>query len=284
VTGPRRTVNRSALGIGLGLLMLYAVVAVVTEHLSPWPMRPLFDGFHPPPYRWMKPPKKFADGNLPPSPAKATVALGPAGSDTGRVFTLEGQALIDFEAGTIAPHPPDTSIDVDLASLDATTLARLPATLELESNAYRLTFTYRPSGVEVTSLARPPTITLTPARLADHLLYSPDGTSWTETGTNDITFALEGPAPGPGYFVVASSPDAREAFAAQEAAAGKRRGPIFYVSLVLVSLIILSAVTRKPAFLWPGSARLPVPRQAGGTRRPPPKRGKRPPARKGRRR
>lgn len=284
MTGRRPAINRSALGLGLGFLALYAAVAVATQHLSPWPLRPLFDGFHPPVYRWVKPPKQYAAGNVPPSPAQATVALGPAGSDAGRVFTPEGQALLALEAGTIASHPPDTSVDLNLTALDATTLGRLPPTLELESNAYRVTLTYRPSGAEVTSLGPPPTITLTPARLADHLLYSPDGKAWTETGTNDITFALDGPVPGPGYFLVASSPDAREAYAAQEGIGAKKRGPIFYVSLALVPLIIASAITRKPAFLWPARSRRPPPRQAGGKRRPPPKRGKRRPTPKHRRR
>jgi hypothetical protein len=285
VTGRRPPISRSALGLGLGFLALYAAVAVATQHLSPWPLRPLFDGFHPPAYRWVKPPKQFAAGNVPPTPAQATVALQPAGSDAGRVFTPEGQALLTLEAGTIAPHPPDTSVDLSLTAFDATTLGRLPPTLELEGNAYRVTFTYRPSGVDVTGLARQPTITLVPARLADHLLYSPDGKAWTETGSKDITFALDAPAPGPGYFVVASSPDAREAYGAQEAAAGKKsRGPIFYLSLALVPLIIASALTRKPAFLWPARSRRPAPRQAGGKRRLPPKRKKRRPAQKHRRR
>jgi hypothetical protein len=199
---------------GAGLAVAYVVVALATGWFAGRPARPLFDGFAPPPnYDWVNPPPGAARGG--PKPAAATVdaPLAGGGSASATAATSDGQATATIEAGAVPAHPPDTGVRLHVAPLDPATLGPLPPGLRPESNAYQVTVTALPSGSPVDALARPGTIALTAAAPASALLYSRDGTSWTETtarpfGTDHGLFAE---LTAPGYFVATSRNAPRKA-------------------------------------------------------------------------
>ncbi|MDQ4070588.1 MAG: hypothetical protein M3203_14125 [Actinomycetota bacterium] len=193
---------------GVGLAVLYVLVALATEQLSSRPVLPLFDGFAPPtPYSWVNPPPERDGDNVTPRAAEREFPLGSEGSPASNVATDDAQAIVGLDAGSVAPHPPDTAVRVTVTPVDAGTLAPLPPGLRAVSNAYQVGMTYVPSQTPITGLAVKGTVALTAAETGDRLLYSPDGQSWQERefrpyGQDHGLFTeLE----APGWFVVASS-------------------------------------------------------------------------------
>lgn len=196
-----------AVAAGLAIAALYVIAALVTPHLTGRAVRPLFDGFAPPaPYKWVNPPAEFAKDNKKPSEANQQVTLGPDGSVASNTTTDDGQAIAGLDTGSIPVHFPDSSVRAQVTPLDPGTLGPLPSGLRPEGNAYRVTFTYEPSGQVVTSLAKPGTIALTGAGPVSALLYSSDGKTWQDTGGRPFgdSNGLFSQLTGPGYFVAAS--------------------------------------------------------------------------------
>jgi hypothetical protein len=199
--------GRRFLAAGLAVATVYVLVALVTPHLSGRPLRPLFDGFAPPaPYAWVNPPPEFAKDNRKPAEANQDVALGPEGSAASNSTTADGQAIAGLDIGSVPVHFPDTSVKVRVTPLDPATLGALPAGLRPEGNAYRVTFTYQPSGQVITTLAKPGTIALTGAAPVTSLLFSADGKSWQDTGGRPFgdSNGLFAQLTAPGYYVSAS--------------------------------------------------------------------------------
>ncbi len=77
--GGALTVRRRSLVLGAIVVGAYLVVLAVTVGLRDDHVRPLYDGFTPPPsYRWVDPPSFFSSGNVEPKPAVTTIRLGTA--------------------------------------------------------------------------------------------------------------------------------------------------------------------------------------------------------------
>lgn len=193
---------------GAWLVAAYVAVAVATTAWAPGAMRPLFDGFgsHPGEYLWVNPPKKYAEGNRPPERASTTVRLAADGSAPGSASPPDGQVLAQLSPLSIAAHQPDESARVDVEPVDAGTLAPLPAGLRAGGNAYRITFTYLPSGTAVDGLAVPGRVGLTAAEPTSALLFSADGSAWERRDAAVLPQGngLTGELKGPGFYLAAA--------------------------------------------------------------------------------
>ena len=193
---------------GLGLALLYVVVAAATASLSSRPVLPLFDGFAPPtPYAWVNPPPERARDNVAPKAVDREVTLGADGSPASNVSTDDAQAIVGLETGSVPVHPPDTAVRVTVTPIDPGTLGPLPPGMRAVSNAYRVGFAYSPSQTPVPGLAVKGSIALTAADAGDRMLFSADGQTWQEVqfrpfGTDHGVFTE---LAAPGWFVVAST-------------------------------------------------------------------------------
>jgi len=130
---------------GIAATLIYLAAALITAHRLP--VRLLYDGEEIPlPYRWVvRPPNAVNAASEAPLPGVGQITLPPAGPGGGSVSTGDGQAVIIFVRGTIAPRAGETSITVRLTPLDARPLGRLPAGVELDGNAYRIEGEYTAS-------------------------------------------------------------------------------------------------------------------------------------------
>ena len=173
MTGPRRL----GIGVGLTAVSLYVAVALLTQATG-HRVRPLFEGVgNVMPYEWKNPPRAFAAGNVVPTTFAAQLKLGPQGSDVDNAASSDGQVIVSVAAGSVPPHPPDTSVTVTLEPLDAFRLGPLPD-LQPDGNAYHVTFVYTQTHTPLAVLAKPGTIVLRSATNGQNLLFSPDGKAW----------------------------------------------------------------------------------------------------------
>jgi len=230
-----------------GLLAAFAYLAGtgLSGRTSPLAHRPLLDGLAPPPpYRWVKPPPEAASTNKPPSGATASVDLGPNGTAVTAISTNDGQANLLLDPNAIAPSRGDRSVRAQIEPVDPGTLAALPSGLVAAGNAYRIRFSYQPSGKPVTTLAGKATVSLVFALLPipvtsafdNTILASADGKAWTRQqstatpGTHQVASALK----EPGYVMAAVPP------APPEQAAGTNRTPLI-IGLVAAALVVAAA-------------------------------------------
>lgn len=230
-----------------GLLAAFAYLAGtgLSGRTSPLAHRPLLDGLAPPPpYRWVKPPPEAASVNKPPSGATASVDLGPNGTAVTAISTNDGQANLLLDPNAIAPSPGDRSVKVQIEPVDPGTLAALPSGLVAAGNAYRIRFSYQPSGKPVITLAGKATVSLVFALLPipvtsafdNTVLASTDGRAWTRQqstatpGTHQVASTLK----QPGYVMAAVPP------APPEQAASTNRTPLI-IGLVVAALVVAAA-------------------------------------------
>ena len=247
--------NRSSAGrplagwvlVASGLLVAFAYLAgtALGGRVSPLTRRPLLDGLAPPPpYHWVKPPPELASGNKPPSGATGSVRLGPGGTAVTAISTNDGQANLLLDPDAIAPSAGDTSVKVQIEPVDPGTLAALPSGLAVAGNAYRVRFSYQPSGKPVTAFAGKATISLVFALLPipvsspfdNTLLSSPDGKAWTRSQSTATpgTHQVAAPLKEPGYVIAAVPP------AAPQTAASPNRTPLI-AGLVAAAVIVAVA-------------------------------------------
>jgi hypothetical protein len=216
-----------------------AYVAVAAAYAGLGAGRPLFDGFAPPPpYRWVNPPREFAAGNNPPRPSGFDVPLGPSGSPVVNHSSDDGQLILSFPAGAFAAHQPDSAVDVQLTPFDPASLGAAPPGLEADGNAYRVEFNYRPSG-QGAALAGEVDVFLVVPRLAEAVLYSPDGASWGQLPVRSVPGVDEigGVLARPGYLLGASPPTAAGPTGAP--AAGGRGRAVAIVAAALALAVIV---------------------------------------------
>jgi hypothetical protein len=251
MTRPNRSIAGRPLAgwvlLASGLLVAFAYLGgtALSGRMSPLAHRPLLDGLAPPPpYRWVKPPPEVASANKPPSGVTASVQLGPSGTAVTAISTNDGQANLLLDPNAIAPSPGDRSVKVEIQPADPATLAALPPDLAATGNAYRIRFSYQPSGKPVTTLAGKATISLVFALLPipvtsafdNTILASPDGGAWTKQastatpGTHQVASTLK----QPGYVMAAVPP------APPEQAAGTNRTPLI-IGLVAAALVVAAA-------------------------------------------
>lgn len=206
-----------AVASGLVVVLAYLAGSGLGGRLSPLARRPLLDGLAPPPpYHWVKPPPELSSGNRPPQGATGTIALGPSGSQVSAISTGDGQANLLMEANAIAPSPGQRSVAVAIQPIDPASLAPSPSGLALAGNAYRVRFSYQPSGKAVTALAGKATISLVfpllPIPVSSPFDYtvlsSADGKGWAKQASTVTpgSHQVASTVPEPGYVIVAVPP------------------------------------------------------------------------------
>jgi hypothetical protein len=200
--------NRRRLGTGAAIGALYALVAIITIQSSDSHVRPLFEGIGPnTPYQWVTPPKAFAAGNVKPHPNATPVTLGPTGNPLAGAGSTDGQIVLNLSEGAIPPHPPDDNVTVRLIPVDPGTLAKTPSELRSNGNAYKVEFSYQPSGEGITGLTKPGNVILTVPEPAQGLLFSPDGQTWEKLESQDLggVGTVGGAFTRAGYYLGATS-------------------------------------------------------------------------------
>jgi hypothetical protein len=208
--GPAR---RRTLGfaVAVGALMLYAVGAEISGHLSLIARRPILDGpTPPPPYNYVNPPPALAATNQKPPGLRVTVALDRGGSVVASMVTPDKQLLLSMPEGIFAPRRGATGVLVVAEPVDPAALPPLPGRLEATGNAYRISATYEPGSEAIASLrSSASALLLYPVvvnlHATDHTLFlSPDGKSWQILRTIDTPNLVQAQAsvPALGYLVV----------------------------------------------------------------------------------
>ncbi|MGH2703799.1 MAG: hypothetical protein ACRDJ4_01490 [Actinomycetota bacterium] len=187
---------------GIGALAAYLLAAAMLSTLRP--VRPLYDGLAPPPaYRWVTPPRDFAEGNQRPEKGTSVLDLGPDGSKAAGVDTLDGQASVTFPDGAFAPEAGATLVSVAVTPLDPAAFGPHPSGLEFDGNAYRVEAGFLGSQHGI-RLAKPVTVILRYAVGATRLLRW-SGSEWMEIRARGIPANLQifGDSPRLGTFVAA---------------------------------------------------------------------------------
>lgn len=137
--------ERCWLAWGLASAVVY--VAVVTLLVGSLPTRLLFDGLlPPPPYHWVNPSAHPASIKEPAEAGAGVLMLGARGSEAGEIGTDDGQALVTFPTGAVAPQPGESSVKVRITPLDPATVAPAPRGHPFDGNAYRVEASYAASG------------------------------------------------------------------------------------------------------------------------------------------
>ena len=226
-------------GVGALLALAYVLVTLATGASGRVRVRPLFEGFAPPaPYRWVKPPARFAAGNVKPSGASATIAITGGVSVAGAVATDDGQFLANLGAGAVK-DPTATAVDAKVTPVDPATLAPLPARSFADGNAYRLDLTLTPANAAVGTLASPGNVVLTLPAAGTGVAFSPDGRTWQlltaqPVGTSHTTLGVAFDRPGFYVGVAASEVNG-------SASSGGGGGSTVYVVVSLAAIVVAVA-------------------------------------------
>jgi hypothetical protein len=123
-------------------------------------VRLLYDGLVPlAPYHWVHPPAALARGNQPPESAEAVLGFGPGGSPAVEVSTDDGQAIVTFPAGALAPRADGSPVKVTVVPLDPASLPAPPPGAAFDGNAYHVDATYVDSNASA-PLLHPVTVVL----------------------------------------------------------------------------------------------------------------------------
>jgi len=199
--------------IGLAVAAVYALTAVVTLHVSPLRVRPLYDsiGQAPQPYQFVNPPATLRANNVKPKAGCVHVAWADDG--TGNVAdspsSPDSQAFVSLPAKAIAPHDPDTGADMCFTPLDPSTLPALPGKFSADGNVYRIQAEYVPSHTVVPSFGKNATILLRWAVNGSALFSSPDGKSWRALSGVQVAPSpqslVSAPFAGNGYYAPAGT-------------------------------------------------------------------------------
>lgn len=130
-----------------GLASAVVYVAVVTLVAGSLPARLLYDGLlPPPPYHWVNPSAHPASNNEPAEAGAGVLLLGAQGSEAEEIGTDDGQALVTFPNGAVAPQRGESSVKVRITPLDPATVAPAPRGHPFDGNAYRVEASYAVSG------------------------------------------------------------------------------------------------------------------------------------------
>ncbi|MFP5317629.1 MAG: hypothetical protein ACLGI2_04970 [Acidimicrobiia bacterium] len=252
---------RRELRVGLGLAVVYIVLAAVYVRVGDNP-RPLFDGFAPvPPYNWVNPPPEFRAGNVVPRPSTLDVALLPDGSAAASGSSGDGQVILSFPAGAFPPRPPDVRVTVHMTPVDPAELAPPPAGLAADGNAYRLDFTYDPSGDDAPLVTAADVFLVVPEP-AQTLLFSPDGRAWENLPFRPVPDPTQigGAFPGAGYLLAVAPPVGRPSAAEDPESEASRLAKTAAATVALAAAlagapVLWRLVRRRPAAPSEGSGR-----------------------------
>ena len=205
--------RRRNLVVGAALLAVYLVVLALTVGLRSDHVRPLYDGFAPPPaYQWVEPPPFFASGNVEPKPVSMTVKVGRAGSAAAGIATPDGQFVINLPRGAVTPSAGAAKVNVRITPVAPSTLPPVPGGLRPNGNAYRVEMVYD-TGKPVVRVERPGTLVVEIPELGDKLFFArrpgrSSGTvaagQWTDSSASPVPprqLSLAASFDGPGYFL-----------------------------------------------------------------------------------
>ena len=202
----RRSLVLGAIVVGAYLLVLGATVGLRDDHV-----RPLYDGFTPPPsYQWVDPPSFFSSGNVAPKPAVATIKLHRDGSEAAGVATPDGQFVINLARGAIEKRTGAASVTVRITPLAASDLPRLPDGMRANGNVYRLRMRYE-TGADVNHLSGNATLVMGVPEVGNNLFHirsRRSGSSWDRLDSTALPpnqLSLSASLPGPGSFVAGTT-------------------------------------------------------------------------------
>jgi hypothetical protein len=221
------------LRVGLVLVAAY-LAAVLFAALLAHRVLPMFDtAGGTVPYRWVKPPAAFASTNVPPEPNDTDIQMGPTGSQQSGAQSGDNQLVLNLAPNAVPPHPPDTTLRVHIEPLDPSKVGPVPPDLRANGNAYRVSFSYQPSGVPASTVRAPGNVLLTVPLAPTALLYSGDGRTWTNVATQTLAvqFKVGGPFNAVGWFLGGAHP--------QTAPASSSSGSVIIVA-VLVGVLALA--------------------------------------------
>jgi hypothetical protein len=266
---------RRTIAVGSLLAVVY-VAASATTALMGRRVRPLFEGFSPPPaYQWVSPPAQFASGNQKPSPTTDQITVTNGRSNLAAPGTGDGQFSMNLPPGAITAAGA-SSIRVHITPLDPATLGPLPAGLFPDGNAYHVELTLDPSSQPVTNLDTSGNLVLQLPAVGHTVLFSPDGKTWQDlqaksaaAGSTTMVAAVK----SVGFFVGAATADINgQTGSAAKKGSGSSTGTI--VLAVLVVLLVIAILFGPLAY-----RRLrPRPGPSSGRRAPNRPTGSRPPA------
>jgi hypothetical protein len=204
-------VRRRSVVVGAIVVGAYLVVLAVTVGLRDDHVRPLYDGFTPPPsYQWVDPPSFFSSGNVKPKPATATIKLHRGGSEAAGVATPDGQFVINLARGAIEKRPGAGSVTVRVTPLAPSQFPNLPDGMRANGNVYRLHMRYE-TGPTVKHLAGNATLVMQVPELGNNLFVATSvgpGTRWSRLDSTAIPptqLSLSASLPGPGSFVAGTN-------------------------------------------------------------------------------
>jgi hypothetical protein len=203
-----RARRRRGLGGGLLLAALYAVVVLATGLTAGHPVRPLFDGIGTSlPYKWVKPPWYVGSTNIKPEPSHTEIAFEDGTSPLIGVNSGDAQVILNLPRGALPAHEGDSAVRVSFTPLDPKKLAKPPAPVRPDGNAYRVDMTYQPSGQVVRQTTTSGNVIMVVPDEAQKMLFSLDGKSWDELPThmlgdpNTVGSAFN----KPGYYLVGTA-------------------------------------------------------------------------------
>jgi hypothetical protein len=199
----RRSLVLGAIVVGAYLVVLALTVGLRNDHV-----RPLYDGFTPPPsYQWVDPPSFFSSGNVTPKPVVTTIKLHRDGSEAAGIATPDGQFVINLARGAIKKSPGAASVTVRITPLAASQLPKLPDGMRANGNVYRLHMRYE-TGANVKHLTSGATLVMQIPELANNLFVasSPEHKRppWVRLDSSAIPpnqLSLTASWDTPGYFV-----------------------------------------------------------------------------------
>ncbi len=199
---------------GAIVVAAYVALAAWSASISPLARLPLLDGLGPAqPYRWVNPPPDLAADNQPPSAGAFELELTADGVRGAVLITSDDQVTAIVPDGAIGAHDDDDAVTLRIDPVDPATLAPVPDDLEVQGNAYVISATYEPSGVEVPRFEQPIDVILlypvTPdVHVATHEMLRERTNGWRRLRTTDSPAQQQAEAlvSGPGHVVVAGTP------------------------------------------------------------------------------
>ena len=200
--------SRPPLLTGAALAALYAAVLVATGLTTGHPVRPLFDGAGGAvPYKWMKAPWYVASTNIKPRASHQDIPFESGTSPLIGVTSEDAQVILNLPQGALPSRDGDTALRASFTPLDPKKLAKPPGGMRANGNAYRVEMAYQPSGVPLGRLATSGNVVMVVPDEAEKMLFSEDGTSWTELPTQllgDPT-TVGSAFNTPGYYLVGTT-------------------------------------------------------------------------------